>query len=58
VAGIQRGILGIFTNYNYLELSGGATVNRAEGGVLNSTRFSMDTIAHVIMVGASGVVTF
>lgn len=54
----NRAFLGIFTNYNYLELSGGATVNRSEGAALDSTRFSMDSITHVIMAGVSGVVTF
>jgi hypothetical protein len=50
--------IGMFVNYNYLELSGGATVDRAQSGVLNSTRFSMDTIGHLIMAGISGVLTF
>ncbi|MDQ7783661.1 MAG: hypothetical protein RDU20_12325 [Desulfomonilaceae bacterium] len=50
--------IGVFVNYNYLELSGGATVTSAESGVLSTTRFSMDTISHLAMVGLSGVITF
>ncbi len=50
--------IGMFVNYNYLELSGGATVKSAQGGVLSATRFSMDTISHLVAVGISGVVTF
>ncbi len=50
--------VGIFVNYNYLELSGGATVDSAQDGVFRSTRFSMDSIGHLVTVGITGVLTF
>jgi hypothetical protein len=54
----ERAFLGIFATYNYLELSGGATVNRVQAGTLNSTRFSLDSRSHVAATGLSGIVTF
>lgn len=54
----ESSFLGLFTQYAYLELSGGATVKRTQGGVLYSTRFSLDSISHLVVVGASGVLTF
>lgn len=54
----EGAFFGIVANYNYLELSGSATVDRSEGGVLNATRFSMDSITHLITVGIVGLVTF
>jgi hypothetical protein len=54
----ERGFLGLFTQYDYLELSGGATVKWTGGDALKSTRFSLDSISHLIVLGASGVVTF
>lgn len=54
----EQGFLGIFTQYEYLELSGGATLKRTQGSTLYSTRFSLDSISHLVVVGASGVVTF
>ena len=50
--------LGMTATYNYLELSGSAAVDRAEAGVLNATRFSLDSITHLISIGVTGVVTF
>lgn len=49
---------GVFVKYNYQELSGGATVKQVQGGVLNSTRFSLDGITHMAVGGVTGVVTF
>jgi len=54
----ERAFLGIFVTYNYLELSGGATVNRVSAGTLFSTRFSLDSVSHVTATGLTGIVTF
>lgn len=53
-----RGFIGLFTRYSYLELSGGATVKQTREGTPYSTRFSLDSITNLVIVGASGLVTF
>lgn len=40
-------LVGLFAKYNYLELSGGATVKMG----LSETRFSMDSRSHLILTG-------
>jgi len=46
--------VGTFVNYNYLELSGGATVRRTGA----STRFSLDSTTHLITVGVTAAYSF
>jgi hypothetical protein len=50
----EGGLLGAFTRYNYLELSGGATVETG----LASTRFSMDSRYHLFAIGITAAYTF
>ncbi len=54
----SSGFCGLFAQYSYQELSGGATVDRVRGGVLYSTRFSLDSITHLAVFGISGTVAF
>ncbi|MBM4329458.1 MAG: hypothetical protein FJ118_20125 [Deltaproteobacteria bacterium] len=50
----DNALAGVIAQYNYLELSGGATVE-ADG---RSTRFSMDSRHNVIVLGLSATYTF
>ncbi|MFZ5867291.1 MAG: hypothetical protein ACOYXY_15510 [Thermodesulfobacteriota bacterium] len=50
----ENALAGVFAQYNYLELSGGATVE-ADG---RSTRFSMDSRHNLIVLGLSATYTF
>ncbi|MEJ2718692.1 MAG: hypothetical protein P8182_16435 [Deltaproteobacteria bacterium] len=43
----ENALAGLFVKYNYLELSGGATVKLG----LSETRFSMDSRSHLILTG-------
>ncbi len=47
-------LAGIFARYNYIELSGGATVKRD----VRSTRFSMDSTHHLIYLGLNAAYAF
>lgn len=44
-------LLGALAKYNYLVLSGGATLNRNVSSTPYSTRFSMDSLHHLFVVG-------
>jgi hypothetical protein len=44
-------LLGALAKYNYLVLSGGATLNRNVSSTPYSTRFSMDSWSHLFVVG-------
>ncbi|MBI4963957.1 MAG: hypothetical protein HY913_11830 [Desulfomonile tiedjei] len=48
-------LLGVFANYDFLQLSGGATEVQAQQG---STRFSLDSRHHLFMTGISATYTF
>ncbi len=52
--------LGVSCRYNYLELTGGATLNsvRRRDGLYASTRFSMDSRHHLLVVALSGAYAF
>jgi hypothetical protein len=50
----QSAFLGAFAKYNYLGLSGGATVERDN----SSTRFSMDSWHHLFMAGLTATYPF
>ncbi len=50
----QSAFLGAFAKYNYLGLSGGATVERDN----SSTRFSMDSWHHLFVSGLTATYTF
>ncbi len=52
--------LGVSCRYNYLELTGGATLNsvRLRDGQYASTRFSMDSRHHLFVVALSGAYAF
>jgi hypothetical protein len=50
----QSAFLGVFAKYNYLGLSGGATLERNNA----STRFSMDSWHNLFVVGVSAAYTF
>ncbi|MEW6352377.1 MAG: hypothetical protein AB1646_25270 [Thermodesulfobacteriota bacterium] len=52
--------LGVSCRYNYLEITGGATLNsvRRRDGLYNSTRFSMDSRHHLFVVALSGAYAF
>lgn len=50
----RSAFLGAFAKYNYLGLSGGATVERDN----SSTRFSMDSWHHLFMAGLTATYTF
>jgi len=46
-------LLGIFASYNFLELSGDASVKSTLAGAAQSTRFSMDSRLNLVFVGLS-----
>jgi len=50
----QNARFGAFVNYNFLELSGGATVRRTGA----STRFSMDSTTHLVTAGLTAAYSF
>jgi len=51
----RNALVGVFANYNFLLLSGGATEVQARQG---STRFSLDSRNHLFMTGLSATYTF
>ena len=50
----RNAFLGAFAKYNYLGLSGGATLERDDA----STRFSMDSWHHLFIIGLTATYTF
>lgn len=50
----EKASAGLFANYTYVELSGGATVQKE----FASTRFSMDSRSHLAIVGVTGFYHF
>lgn len=54
----RNAFLGVFAKYNYLGLSGGATLQGGDASSLFSTRFSMDSWHHLFMAGLTATYTF
>lgn len=50
----RGGLIGVFVNYSFMELSGGTTVRRTG----QSTRFSLDSRSHLTMVGLTAAYSF
>ncbi len=49
----KSALLGVFVTYNFLELSGGATVRSTAAGAAQATRFSLDSRLNLVLIGLS-----